>query len=125
MLGNKDAQATIGVRDLKVARPFYEEVLGLTPLPSDEPSVAGFQAGQAQVLVYESAYAGTNKSTVLTWSLGDSFDEAVRLLQSRNVVFEHYDLPGMTRDGDVHVAGNMKVVWFKDPDGNILSLGNY
>ncbi len=125
MLGNKDAQATIGVRDLKVARPFYEEVLGLTPLPSDEPSVAGFQAGQAQVLVYETEHAGTNRSTVLTWSLGDSFDEAVRLLQSKAVAFEHYDLPGMTREGDVHVAGDMRVVWFKDPDGNILSLGNY
>ncbi|WP_184716777.1 VOC family protein [Caulobacter sp.] len=125
MLGDKDAQATIGVRDLNVSRPFYEEVLGLKPLPSSEPSVMGFQAGQAQVLVYESEYAGTNKSTVLTWSLGESFDEAVRLLQSKNVAFEHYDLPGMTREGDIHTAGPMKVVWFKDPDGKILSLGNY
>lgn len=125
MLGDKDAQATIGVRDLKVARPFYEEVLGLTPLPSDEPSVMGFQAGQAQVLVYETEFAGTNKATVLTWALGDGFDEAVRLLQAKTVAFEHYDLPGMSRDGDVHIAGGMKVVWFKDPDGNILSLGNY
>jgi hypothetical protein len=38
------------------------------------------------------------------------------------VTFEHYDLPNMTRQGDLHVAGAMKVAWFKDPDGNIFSL---
>jgi hypothetical protein len=31
-------------------------------------------------------------------------------------------MPDMTREGDVHVAGNMKVAWFKDPDGNILNI---
>ena len=40
------------------------------------------------------------------------------------MAFEHYDLPGMTRQGDLHVAGDMKVAWFKDPDGNIHSLIN-
>jgi hypothetical protein len=38
------------------------------------------------------------------------------------VTFEHYDLPNLTRQGDVHVAGPMKTAWFKDPDGNIFSL---
>jgi hypothetical protein len=38
-------------------------------------------------------------------------------------VFEHYDLPQLARKGDVHVAPNgFKVAWFKDPDGNILSI---
>jgi hypothetical protein len=38
------------------------------------------------------------------------------------VRFEHYDLPGMRREGDVHVAGAMRAAWFKDPDGNIHAL---
>jgi hypothetical protein len=38
------------------------------------------------------------------------------------MTFEHYDTPGVTRDGDIHVAGDMKVAWFKDPDGNILNI---
>jgi hypothetical protein len=39
------------------------------------------------------------------------------------VRFEHYDdLPGMTREGDVHVAADMRAAWFKDPDGNIHAL---
>jgi catechol 2,3-dioxygenase-like lactoylglutathione lyase family enzyme len=125
MLGDRDAQATVAVKDLKVARPFYQEILGLTPLPSDEPSVQGFQAGRSVVLIYESEFAGTNGATVLTWSLGEDFDATVAALQAKDVVFERYDFPGMTHDGDVHVAGGMRVVWFKDPDGNILSLGNY
>ena len=44
-------------------------------------------------------------------------------LTAKGVVFEHYDdLPETTREGDVHVMGDMRAVWFKDPDGNILSL---
>ena len=125
MLGDKTAQATVAVKDLKAARPFYETVLGLTPLPSDEPSVQGFRAGEATVLLYESDHAGTNEATALTWSLGEAFDDEVKALQAKGVAFEHYDMPGMTREGDVHRAGEMRVVWFKDPDGNILSLGNY
>lgn len=125
MLGDKPAQATVAVKDLKVSRPFYEEVLGLTPLPGDEPSVQGFKAGASVVLVYESEHAGTNEATALTWSLGEAFDGTVEALKTKGVQFEHYDLPGMTHEGDVHVAGDMRVVWFKDPDGNILSLGNY
>jgi catechol 2,3-dioxygenase-like lactoylglutathione lyase family enzyme len=125
MLGDWDAQATVAVRDLKAARPFYVDTLGLTPLPSDQPSVQAFRAGRSVVLVYESEFAGTNKATVLTWALGEAFDETVKALKAKGVMFAHYDLPNMSRDGDVHVAGDMRVVWFKDPDGNILSLGNY
>ena len=38
------------------------------------------------------------------------------------MAFEHYDMPGMTLEGDVHVHEAMRVAWFKDPDGNIISL---
>jgi hypothetical protein len=40
------------------------------------------------------------------------------------VAFEHYDLPNTTRKDDVHVAGEMKAAWFRDPDGNILAIVN-
>jgi hypothetical protein len=53
----------------------------------------------------------------------DDFDATIRELQARGVVFEHYDnLPGLTREGDVHRADGFKVAWFKDPTGNILSV---
>lgn len=126
MLGTHDAQATVPVRDLARARPFYEEVLGLTPLEGGEDTVQAYEAGASTLLVYESAFAGTNQATTVTWSLGPSFDEVIKGLQAKGVVFEHYDdLPGATLEGDVHVAGVMKVAWFKDPDGNIINIGNY
>jgi hypothetical protein len=71
--------------------------------------------------VYRSDYAGTNKATAVTWNV-DNVKEEVAALKSKGVVFEHYDMPGMTRDGDVYVSGDMKVAWFKDPDGNILNV---
>ena len=48
----------------------------------------------------------------------------MKSLQAKGVRFEHYDMPGLKLDGDVHVAGKMKIVWFKDPDGNILNVVN-
>jgi hypothetical protein len=46
----------------------------------------------------------------------------VKSLKARGVVFERYDLPETTRQSDIHVSGNVKAAWFKDPDGNILAL---
>ena len=57
----------------------------------------------------------------MTW-VADEVEEIVKTLKGRGVSFEHYDLPNMTRQGDLHVAGTMKAAWFKDPDGNIFSL---
>jgi catechol 2,3-dioxygenase-like lactoylglutathione lyase family enzyme len=127
MLGSKDVMATVAVRSLAVARPFYEDILGLKLVDDSqaEHGVVGLKAGSSQVLVYESAFAATNKATVLTWALGEGFDAAVKALQDKGVAFETYDMPGVVLDGPVHVMGDMRVVWFKDPDGNILSLGNY
>jgi hypothetical protein len=46
----------------------------------------------------------------------------VRELKAKGVAFEHYDLPGLKVEGDVHVGEDMRIAWFKDPDGNILSI---
>ena len=48
----------------------------------------------------------------------------VKALNDKGVAFEHYDMPGLTRQGDVHLFGDLKNAWFKDPDGNILALVN-
>ena len=124
MLNDKAALATLPVRNIDVARKFYESTVGLTPIPTEEQGVAGFRSGNSTVLVYESQYAGTNKATAATWVVGDEVDDVVRALKAKGVKFEHYDLPDTTRNGDVHVSGRTRVAWFKDPDGNILSLVN-
>jgi hypothetical protein len=77
------------------------------------------------VLVYPSEYAGTNQATAASWGAGADFEAVVESLQAKGVTFEHYDdLPDTTREGDVHVSEGFRGVWFKDPDGNILSVGD-
>ena len=125
MLNDKAALATLPVKDIEVARKFYESTVGLTPVDSDEEGVIGFKSGSSTVLVYESDFAGTNRATAATWVVGDELDDVVRTLKSKGVKFEHYDdLPETSRKGDIHVSGSTKVAWFKDPDGNILSIVN-
>ena len=124
MLANRNAMATIAVKDLAAAQKFYEGKLGLTRLDADEEGVLNYQSGTANIVVYVSAFAGTNKATSATWSVGDEFDGIMKTLKARGVVFEHYDMPGMTLQGDAHVAGDYKGAWFKDPDGNILHILN-
>ncbi|HEV8657426.1 MAG TPA: VOC family protein [Thermoanaerobaculia bacterium] len=121
MLENTDAMATIAVKDLKTAKKFYEGSLGLKPAGNDQPGVVTYKSGNSTVVVYESRYAGTNKATAATWAVRDA-EEVVKALKAKGVSFEHYDLPGLTRQGDLHVAGTFKTAWFKDPDGNILSV---
>ena len=121
MLGNKDAVANLAVKDLDVATEFYRNTLGLTPVHEDGEEMVVFRSGTSSINVYRSDYAGTNKATAVTWEV-ENVKEEVAALKSRGVVFEHYDMPGMTRDGDVYVSGDMKVAWFKDPDGNILNV---
>jgi catechol 2,3-dioxygenase-like lactoylglutathione lyase family enzyme len=124
MLGDRDAAATLAVSDLGRARAFYEGTLGLTPVMED-PGAVVYRSGTSAVLVYPSAYAGTNKATAASWTVGDEFDAIVDDLREKGVAFERYDdLPDMTREGDVHLLGEFKSVWFKDPDGNILNLTN-
>ena len=124
MLNRKDALATIAVKSVKEARRFYGDVLGLTIEDTPEPSVIGVKSGNTTTLVYESQFAGTNKATAATWIVGKDLDSVVGTLRGRGVSFEHYDLPGTTRNGDIHESGNTRVAWLKDPDGNILSLVN-
>jgi catechol 2,3-dioxygenase-like lactoylglutathione lyase family enzyme len=127
MLGEKDVAATLAVSDMAAAKEFYEGKLGFTKIESQIPEEAGilYRSGNSVVLVYPSAYAGTNKATAATWGVGEDFDAVVEDLRSKGVTFEHYDdLPETTRDGDVHSMGGLRTVWFKDPDGNILNVGN-
>ena len=121
MLSNKDAVANVAVKDLDVASNFYRNTLGLKPVHQEGTDVVVFQSGQSSINVYRSQFAGTNKATAVTWTV-DNVEDEVKALKSKGVTFEHYDMPGLKREGDIHVGGHMKVAWFKDPDGNILNV---
>ena len=124
MLGDKEAVANIAVKNLETAKKFYEETLGLTQIGAEGQEVIVFQSGSSTIYVYKSHYAGTNQATALTWVVGKDIEGVVQELKAKGVTFEHYDMPDVTQEDDIHVAGNMKVAWFKDPDGNILNIIN-
>lgn len=124
MLADKDAMATVAVKDLATARKFYEGPLRLQRAGSEDTGVVIYRSGNSTIVVYESQYAGTNRATTVTWGVGDEFDAVVQALREAGVAFEHYDLPGGRRDGDVHSFGDFKAAWFKDPDGNILHINS-
>jgi catechol 2,3-dioxygenase-like lactoylglutathione lyase family enzyme len=124
MLENNDAIANIAVKNLEKARNFYEGTLGLKQVGAEGDELLVFRSGRSSINVYRSKYAGTNQATAVTWVVGNHVADVVRKLKDKGVKFEHYDMPGMRLDGDIHVAGDMRVAWFKDPDGNILNIVN-
>jgi catechol 2,3-dioxygenase-like lactoylglutathione lyase family enzyme len=124
MLGDANVQPMLPVKDLDAAQKFYEDVLGLDKADGESSEAVVYKSGNSTLCVYRSAFAGTNKGTAALWEV-DDVEETVEELKGRGVRFEHYDdMPGLARKGDVHVAGDFKVAWFKDPDGNILSVQN-
>jgi catechol 2,3-dioxygenase-like lactoylglutathione lyase family enzyme len=123
LIATCDPTATIAVKNLDAAKKFYEGVLGLSRVQSDGDEAVTYRCGRSQLLVYRSRYAGTNQATAVCWMV-DDIAKAVRQLKAAGVTFEQYDLPQGTREGEIHVMGEMKAAWFKDPDGNILSLSS-
>lgn len=122
MLGDKDAIVTLAVKDIDVAKKFYEGTLGLHPSRDQEEGTLSYQTAKSTIFVYPSQYAGTNQATAVTWIV-DDIDGVVKALNAKGVKFEHYDnLPDTKVEGDIHVAGGQKLAWFKDPDGNIHAL---
>jgi catechol 2,3-dioxygenase-like lactoylglutathione lyase family enzyme len=121
MLSKAAATAMIAVKDIDRARKFYEETLGLDTKDAMGGEVLEVKSGDTLINVYKSEHAGTNKATTLTFDV-DDIESEVRDLKEKGVFFETYDVPGLEQHGDLYVGEGMKTAWFKDPDGNILSL---
>jgi catechol 2,3-dioxygenase-like lactoylglutathione lyase family enzyme len=122
MLRDTDAVANLAVKDLTRAKEFYEGVLGFEPVGGEGDELIVYRSGTTTFNVYRSKEAGTNKATAVTWVVGDQVQAVAQELKVKGVTFEHYDMPGLTLEGDVHVGYGMHVAWFKDPDGNILNI---
>lgn len=122
MLKDKSSSAIVAVRDIAAARDFYAGTLGLDLVDDSMGEVLVFRTGNTNLVVYRSDFAGTNKANAVVWDVGGEIDAIADDLRRKGVTFEHYD--GMKLEGDVHVDGPMRMVWFKDPDGNILHLNN-
>jgi len=121
MLKDRDSSAIIAVSDIERARRFYSDVLGLEPVQEGMDGVIVFRTGATHLVVYRSDTAGTNRANAVVWDVEDELDAIVADLAAKGVIFEHYPEIGEFRD-HIHHADGMKLVWFRDPDGNILHI---
>jgi catechol 2,3-dioxygenase-like lactoylglutathione lyase family enzyme len=131
MLRDHDSSAIVAVRDLGRARVFYSDVLGLELAAEARDGMPlVYRTGATVMTVYPSREAGSNRANAVCWGVGEDLDAIVAGLQASGVAFEHYPELGRL-EGDVHVVARQgpggadaRLVWFKDPDGNILHLNN-
>ena len=110
----------IPVRDLVIARAFYEGTLGLRVV-DDTPFALVLDAGGTMLRVTPAPEPTARPFTIAGWQVPD-IGAAVRALADRGVQFTRYD--GMAQDelGIWTTPGGDRVAWFSDPDGNTLSL---
>jgi catechol 2,3-dioxygenase-like lactoylglutathione lyase family enzyme len=130
MLEDGKVVARIPVRDLRRARSFYAEKLGLQP-SEERPGGLLYRCGEGEFALFESTGAASGDHTQMAWEVED-IEATVERLRARGVVFEEYDLLGLGTEGGIaEVAGNYpskggvgeKAAWFKDGDGNLLGIG--
>jgi catechol 2,3-dioxygenase-like lactoylglutathione lyase family enzyme len=124
MLAHAPVGAAVPAQDFERARAFYAETLGLPVAIESEGNVIFECGGATRIVVFASPYAGTNQATAAGWEV-DDIQAVMSELRAKGVVFEEYDLPGIkTVDGVASFGprGENKVAYFKDTEGNILSL---
>ena len=121
MLGNSKAYTTVPAADLDRAMRWYEEKLGFKG-GLKTPGGCVYEAGGGSSFnLYQTPNAGKSPNTLMSFEVSD-IDAEMRDLRKRGVIFEDYDLPGIkTKDG-VAAMGPMRAAWFRDSEGNILSL---
>lgn len=125
MVDFKEANATVPASDMERAIAWYADKLGLEPAEGGEVG-SYYEVGSSRFLLYPSQFAGTNQATTMGFEV-DDIESAVAALKANGVTFEDYDIPGVETENHIatfELEGRvLKSAWFKDSEGNILSLG--
>ena len=122
MLSDSKVTANVPAADLDRARSFYADKLGLTPVQEGDGGLVYATTGGTSFFLYQTEFAGQAGHTIAQFHVADVGAE-VKDLQANGVTFEHYDLPGVTWDGEVASMGDMgHAAWFKDSEDNILCI---
>ncbi len=120
-LGTAQVYAVLPAVDLEGARRFYGETLGLESEDLGPGQVIFHGGGESRFLVYERPVREPSTATVATFVV-EELRPLVDELRSRGVVFEEYDAPGLKTVEGIAEMGGQSAAWFKDPEGNILSI---
>lgn len=120
MLRNSRAFSSFSVDDLRQAENFYGATLGLAV--SEGPMGLELLLNGGRIFIYPKPDHEPASFTVLNFSV-DNLEETLAALETVGVHPEAYDRPGLKTDERGILAGEgMKIAWFKDPAGNILSV---
>ena len=120
MLGNEKIMAFVGVSDADKARTFYRDTLGLSMTYEDNFALV-FNVGGIMLRVTPVNTVRPQPYTVLGWQVNDATATA-RALAKAGVKPERYPHVEQDEDGIWTAPGGAKIAWFRDPDGNILSI---
>ena len=123
MLKDFRVAAILPAADLDRTKKFYMEKLGLPEPEIVAPATLQFKCGKGSSLILYQREAGTKaEHTVAGW-LCDDVESTVDELREKGIVFEQYDMPNLKTDKrGIAKLGQAKAAWFKDPEGNILSI---
>ncbi|WP_066803053.1 VOC family protein [Sphingomonas asaccharolytica] len=121
MLKNYASSAIVPCTDLARAKAFYGDILGL-PLIADHGNGFVFGTGETKLNIYRSDFAGTNRADAVVWAVGDDIEAIAAALRAKSVTLEEYPEGFDKVVEGVHVSGQLSVIWFRDPDGNILHV---
>jgi predicted enzyme related to lactoylglutathione lyase len=120
MLQAAPIRAYIPASDVGRAREFYEQRVGLTPKEEYAGGVI-YECGGTEVFLYRTPNAGTSRASQAYWQV-ENVEAEVAELKARGVVFEEYNMPGITMKNSIATGGGAKTAWFKDSEGNILAI---
>ena len=123
MLASSKVIGFVPTKDSTTARAFYEGKLGFR-FVSDDPFALVLRAGETMIRIAKAQSFTPAPYTVLGWEVRD-IEAVVRWLQGRGVVFEKYPFVQDQELGIWTAPGGNKVAWFKDPDGNVLSVSQH
>jgi catechol 2,3-dioxygenase-like lactoylglutathione lyase family enzyme len=124
VLTSKNIVAFVPTVQSEASRHFYADVLGLR-LVSEDPFALVFDANGIMLRVAKVGKFTPQQFTVLGWETNDIHD-TVSKLEAKGVKFEKYGMPGQDERGIwTPPDKSAKVAWFKDPDGNILSISQH
>lgn len=123
MLTNAKLMAFVPTSDTVAARAFYERVLGLKFVEEDGFAVT-VDANGIRVRLVRIEKHKPAQFTILGWEVED-IEKAVSDLEERGVAFEQFGMPNQDARGIWSAPGGAKVAWFRDPDGNTLSVTEF
>jgi catechol 2,3-dioxygenase-like lactoylglutathione lyase family enzyme len=115
--------AFVATRDAARAKLFYQKILGLD-LVSEDPSAVVFDANGTMIRMQKVEKLPRVEHTILGWDVPD-IRKTMDDLRSRGVVFERYSFLEQDADGVWKAPSGAQIAWFKDPDGNTLSLTQF